>query len=974
VFRKAIPLALCLLTLAGEALYAREYSFRNFGTAEGLNNLAIRRIFQDHSGFLWLSTENGIYRFDGDRFEPFGAAQGVPSNSGAAFGDAPDGSLLTGGNFGLYHLVGNRFEKVSGPFKTIDWAQGIEPDGKGHTYLGTDAGLVELSSAPGQNQFAIRVFPQPPGTSGSGAYGIAVDGDVTWYGCGRDLCRVDAHGTQILSQESGLPDRELQVILKDTAGNLWVRARNAGIFVRLAGNTKFQRPATPVPPENVGGVPTMDGGGRILLTSPEGLLIGGTDGWEKIDRSVGLRGTVYSAYEDREHSLWIGTAGRGLAQWRGYREWESYSTESGLTSDLVYEILPQDDGSLLMGTEAGLFRGTRQPFGMSFKSVAGLAGFAVHSVRRSPTGDLWIGTESRGAARLDARTGRVRWFGEAQGLFGKAAYALRFDRQQRLWAATEAGLFMAPAPYLKLSRIDGLPPERVWAVAEGTDGVMWAGGAGGLYEFSAGRWNRFTQKDGLSNTEVLSLGAGPNGAVWVGYRFGGGIDRVHPQAGGVAIEKGVQRSGDNGLAYFLDYDSKGRLWAGTERGVDMWDGANWSHYDTDDGLAWDDCNLNAFAEEPDGSVWIGTSGGLSHFKPLPRDQSNAPLEVVFTRLTNGKTDVSGLANPSFGSHDNSLFARYSALNAARQNGVIFRYRLGDDDSPWTETAQRELQFANLAPGVYKLEVDAREEDGEWSTQVAQFPFHILTPWYRSWWFATLCILVPFSVVAGVVRLRILGAQQRERTLTLLVQEKTADLRHANEELSRLSYTDSLTALANRRAFDQTLAKECARVRRNGSAVSLLAIDADHFKALNDSQGHQRGDDCLVALGAELIRQCRRKTDLAARCGGEEFALILPDTGAADAEEFAQVVRLAIAALHVPHPASPTAPFLTVSIGVATATRERWFTSDSLQSAADLALYAAKNAGRNRVHVAQFEPDRTVSARPAATLNPAVPSS
>jgi len=74
--------------------------------------------------------------------------------------------------------------------------------------------------------------------------------------------------------------------------------------------------------------------------------------------------------------------------------------------------------------------------------------------------------------------------------------------------------------------------------------------------------------------------------MWVGYRYGGGIDRVHPQAGGVTIEKGVQRSGDDGLVYFLDYDAKGRLWAGTERGVDMWDGAHWSHYDTDDGLAW----------------------------------------------------------------------------------------------------------------------------------------------------------------------------------------------------------------------------------------------------------------------------------------------------------------------------------------------------------------------------------------------------
>jgi ligand-binding sensor domain-containing protein len=749
-FRKAIPLALALLTLAGGALCAQEYSFRSLGVTEGLNNLAIRRIYQDRVGFIWVSTESGIFRYDGDRFEVFAAEQGIPLNSGVAFGDAPDGSLLVGGTIGLYRFSGNQFEKLPTDFTTIAWAQGIQSDGKGHTFLGTDAGLEELYSHPGQDQFAIRKFPQPAGTSGPGAFGILVDGDVLWYGCGHQLCRMDARGTQVFGQETGLPDREMQSIQKDGAGNLWVRAGNAGVFEWPAGKAKFQRPKLPFPPENIGGVPAVDDDGRILLTTPVGLLIGDKTGWQMVDRSVGLRGTVYSAFEDRQHSLWIGLAGRGLAQWLGYREWQGYSTESGLASDLVYEILPRSDGSLWVGTEAGLFRGVPRPFGMSFRSVAGMSGFPVHSVRGSSNGDIWIGTETRGAARIDARTGKAEWFGEQQGLVGKAAYTLRFDREQRLWAATEAGLFMASPPYRKFSRITDLPSARIWAVTEGADATVWAGGVGGLYELAAGRWKNLTRADGLSNTEVLSLGAGPDGAVWVGYRFGGGIDRVRPQAGGVAIEKGVQRRGSDGLVYFLDFDHVGRLWAGTERGVDVWDGARWNHYDVNDGLVWDDCNLNAFAEEPDGTVWIGTSGGLSRFKPLPRRAPDAPLAVVFTRLANGRTDVSGLLNPSFDSHANSLIARYSAPNASSQNEVVFRYRMDGAYSNWTETAQRELQFANLAPGAYRLEIDARGSDGEWSGHAAEFPFTILTPWYFKWWFISICALFTLSLAVGVL--------------------------------------------------------------------------------------------------------------------------------------------------------------------------------------------------------------------------------
>jgi diguanylate cyclase (GGDEF)-like protein len=956
VLSKSIPLAIALLTLAGGALCAQEYSFRSFGASEGLTDLAIREIYQDRTGFIWVSTENGIYRYDGDRFELFGPARGIPLNFAAAFGEAPDGSLLAGGNFGLYRLSGNRFEKLITPFKAVFGLQGIQSDGKGHTFLGADTGLVELDSSPGKHDFAIRSFPQPRGTSGPQANGISIDGDALWYGCGLELCRMDARGTKVFSRDSGLPANQVLAILKDREGNLWVTIRSSGIFVWPAGKSKFERPPLPVSPANIRGAPILDSDGRILLPSLEGLLIRDENGWQKIDRSVGLRGSVSAVYQDRQHTLWIGLGGRGFALWRGYREWENYTTESGFAAEIVYGILPMKDGSLWVGTGSGLLRREQRKSGVAFTIVPGFGGFVVHSLCSAPNGDIWIGSEGRGVARIKPRTLTATWFGEPEGLTGKDIYKLRFDRENRLWAATEAGLFVASAPYRRFSRIVALPPTRMWAVVQGTDGTVWAGGDSGLFAFAGGHWKSVTPADGLSNKEILSLGAGPDGAIWVGYDFGGGIDRVHPQAGGVVVEKNVQRTGTDGLIYFLEFDAKGRLWAGTQHGVDVWDGARWTHYDMNDGLVWDDCDTDGFAQEPDGAVWIGTSGGLSRFKPLSHPAPDAPLEVVFTRLAIGQKDVSGLRNPSFGIHANSFVARYSALNAPRENGVDFRYRLGGATSSWTETTERELQFANLAPGAYRLEIDARESDGVWSGHSAEFPFRILTPWYSTWWFACLYTLIPFSVVAGALRLRFLGAQRRERKLVRLVEEKTMDLQQANEELSRLSFTDPLTGLANRRVFDQTLDRECARMNRTNSALSLLSIDADHFKLLNDSQGHQKGDEYLVALGAELTRLCRRQVDLAARCGGEEFAIILPDTDAADAERFAESVRLAIAGLQLPHPASPVAPFLTVSMGVATARPEWCCTPEALAAAADRALYAAKKAGRNRVCVAQWEAD------------------
>jgi hypothetical protein len=215
----------------------------------------------------------------------------------------------------------------------------------------------------------------------------------------------------------------------------------------------------------------------------------------------------------------------------------------------------------------------------------------------------------------------------------------------------------------------------------------------------------------------------------------------------------------------------------------------------------------------------------------------------------------------------ALIGRFVAPNGPRDSSLVFRYRLEGTSSAWTETVQRQLELANLAPGAYQLEVQARDSLGIWSPQAAEFAFAIRPPWYRRGWFLALLVVIPVVGAVIVFRLRSARARKRELQLQRIVDEKTGDLRKANEALLRLSMLDSLTGLANRRHFDQTLAQECERMRRSGSTVSLILFDVDHFKSLNDSLGHQKGDEYLVILGRELIRTARRQIDVAARLGG-----------------------------------------------------------------------------------------------------------
>ncbi|MEY8879624.1 MAG: diguanylate cyclase [Leptothrix sp. (in: b-proteobacteria)] len=193
-----------------------------------------------------------------------------------------------------------------------------------------------------------------------------------------------------------------------------------------------------------------------------------------------------------------------------------------------------------------------------------------------------------------------------------------------------------------------------------------------------------------------------------------------------------------------------------------------------------------------------------------------------------------------------------------------------------------------------------------------------------------------------------------------------------DRIRALACTDPLTGLANRRSLDESLAMECARARRRGPALAVLMIDIDHFKAYNDSLGHPAGDAALVQVSHAIQACLKRSGDVAARFGGEEFCVVLPETDAEQAGHVARQISAAVRALGLPHPASSVGQHVSVSIGVAASDRVTgdgvswsasgvadlpssasgwmdWSPADWI-ARADAALYQAKRRGRNQIAI------------------------
>jgi len=171
---------------------------------------------------------------------------------------------------------------------------------------------------------------------------------------------------------------------------------------------------------------------------------------------------------------------------------------------------------------------------------------------------------------------------------------------------------------------------------------------------------------------------------------------------------------------------------------------------------------------------------------------------------------------------------------------------------------------------------------------------------------------------------------------------------SEDALQRAALLDPLTKIANRRHFDGFLEREWQRSIRNAQPLSLVVLDVDHFKLYNDTLGHAAGDACLQRVAQVLQDHAARPTDLAARYGGEEFVLLFGETPFEHAVRLAEMMRRAVESLELPNPRSPTSPWITLSVGVATIVPSQLDEIENLFVCADRAMYAAKAGGRNRV--------------------------
>lgn len=977
--RLAVALLL-LINLPGTLAWAQYYSFQAYGVNDGLDSLTVNCLLQDHAGFLWAGTENGLYRFDGYRYLRIGADRGLQSTYITSLHEDASGELWVGTTTGLFHGDGNHFSAIApaSPVRMMVPGQQLSSLGAGQELALSHRHLLRLSRNGPNGPWTVAPFFSPevlashPGLNAIGSIFAARNGNL-WMGCGDAICRVSgSNGIQVFGPAQGVAADRWVWFLEDSSGRLWARGSrhvrvwnpHGGLFADVDIPTAHETYSTPFIPI------VEDAKHRILTCTVQGLAIWEQGTWRAVGPANALKVPgIHALLIDRSGGLWLGTYGKGVQRWVGYGNWETWSAgQSPEENPLVWSLVRDRQGTLWAATESGIVRyDSKQARFVPWHPNSSLPRNQVDSVVEARDRSLWFSESQDHLLRYEPGTGHSQEWSFTNVKL-RRMYA---DSSGRVWVLTGGSIQTYDPSTKAIQKVEdpAIPAQLFFDACEDKSHGMWFVSGDGLLHLSNGRWSRIVLR-GVDPPEdgFASLACSADGTLWLGGDPSGGTSSVmHVRVSGdVAELANPQPPAEVGSAevMFIRQDHRGWLWIGTGSGVYVFNGDIWRHLTEKDGLAWNDTDEGAFLEDSDDSIWIGTANGLAHLLHPTEIFVQDPLQMIELQATLGNTPILPGTSPSFAWTREPLQVHMASSAIRDSSSIVYRYRLAGLDGDWMTASSPDLSYASLPYGTYRLEVMAEDAAQSTRSPVVTVSFRIRPPWWKSVWFQSAAALLVIALVWMALRARERAMVARQMKLKWLVRERTHQLELEKEQLTlarealrEQAIRDPLTQLLNFGAIRDVLRREIDRCQRAGTRFTILLIDIDHFKQVNDTYGHLAGDDVLRELARRLTGSIRTY-DSIGRCGGEEFLLIMPDVDPAWEKDRIQALHTAVCAN--PMLIRDSQVSVTCSFGVSMYSGVPSMTAEQILDRADRALYRAKANGRNRVEVETDTPEAIVN--------------
>ena len=783
--------------------------FKNITIDEGLSQNSVVSIAQDSLGFIWFATQDGLNRFDGVNFKIYPRSFDDVTN--------PDYSRLgqlqiygnnlwmvtRGGRLEVLSLLTDKFKHVSrlgGMAKDLPQVRSLLVESRNKIWIGTEQDGLYLVD---RQMNVLRHYS----TSDAGSSAILSNRINQIY--------KNSEGALFVLSDKGineinhnrisvvLEDVMANVLTEDSFGNLYAGSQKKGVFIRMWQTKKFQHmnrdARTPFP---------TDLSVKSLFIDDNGLLWIGTygNGLYLLDRrvsklthftperddpgSIGYQ-DILKVYQDNQGGMWFGTDGGGVSfydeSFGNFKVLANHNVPETVAVEQIRAITTEKDGVIWIGTSGyGYTRvDTKNNTFNTFHIKpykAGLKNFnrivALHS---DGSGDLWIGTHGNGTLIRDGKTGEIKkWMtkdaiGETEKISDNTIWTFEPEGAETVWAGSRSsGLFLIDKTkgVIKQFNDGDQSPDNLQAIERINDSILALGfGRKGvrLLNTKRGKYQRLVPEyfiEELDHVEIKSLYY-LNGWLWVGT---GGKGIVAVELKSCRIRRFTEEDGlPNNMIYgILEEDSR-TIWFSTNRGLARLTYKKENEdikidkvtsFDSKNGLQSNEFNTGAFHKGLDGMLFFGGVKGLNYFDPqtMPDRKEKIPIVISEARIDNlpykGERSIlyEDLLKLNLG--ENSVAVNYQALHYVSPERLAYTYKLEGYDQDWIMAGSRNYTaYTNLPPGNYIFRVKLAENVLD-HAPVTSLGISVATPFWQTWWFIFLIILILLSILYGIYRVRI----------------------------------------------------------------------------------------------------------------------------------------------------------------------------------------------------------------------------
>lgn len=800
---------LCCLILNWIIGYGQTYSFKNYNTKDGLPQSQVLAIYQDHIGVMWFGTNSGgVGRFDGNRFITISDNDGLINNNVYSIAENNKNELLFGTSKGLSIYNGISFKNYSEKEGLKNsWIFKLLND-QNITWIGTQEGVYLLENGK------ITPFNKDELLNKSSVYSIFMDADKNmWFATlqnGAIFYNKAIGEFKHFSVANGLMNDFIFSIGQKSNGDILIGTQTGLNCI----NKKFEiRRADEIAKnENISfsSILSLNNDNVLFGSHTEGVI--GFDFKAKIrtceyDITNGLTSNpIQCLFKDREDNLWIGTDGSGVFKYKS-NKFVYYTKASGLPDNYINAVTQDQKGYYWVALKSnGLSKIRGQQvvnYKMDVKHPDKLPDNDINTIL--PIGDdgILFGTKDGLSVFKNDEFNTIKDFGFRH----KYILSLYQDSKKNVWIGTNEGVFrytngiITPVNVTNKFRQEGLQ-FLINCIVEDKNGSIWFGTENGLIELDKhGGCTLLNDKNKFQNVNVLSATIDNNHNLWFGTSEG----LFHYDY--VSFNKISQKNGlSSNNVLFLQTDNLSRLIIGLNTGLDLLDLNDFykkkisiKHFGKDDGLLTLEANFNAVFKDQSGRILVGTTDGLEIYNPA-FDSKNTlePItRINAVKLFFGQEDIFKYAkldtatqlpkSLSLPFSKNHLTFQFIGVSLSAPEKVMYQYKLEGIDNDWTPpTSKTEATYSSLPPGKYKFLLKAMNNDGVWNNEPAVFEFEISPPWYKTWWFYSICAIVLISSITiyNYVKTKKLIADKQK--LERVVDERTKELRDEKEKVETIN--------------------------------------------------------------------------------------------------------------------------------------------------------------------------------------------